>query len=151
MTQTSRIVLEDCKEALIGFKDGVQGSEWRRIWVTSVVLLRTVGHVLNKVDALSDPKLKTITDNEWSNLQHSKPEPKIFWEFINKERNNILKEYEINAGQGVTINLGTKQTIYHYKINSGYYQGREQKEVLNEAIDWWDQYLTNIETLLLRD
>ena len=161
MTKASREVLKDCKGALKDFKDGVQGNEWRRRWITSIVLLRTVGHVLSKVDALHNPLLSNIIDTEWKKLQDNKPEPRIFWEFIDKERNNILKEYQINAGQGITIRPGTlylnlstgKQTcekslstLYHYRINSGYYKGKNQKDVLNEAIIWWDKYLTNIET-----
>ena len=161
MTKASRKVLEDCKGALEDFKYGVQGGEWRRRWITSVVLLRTVGHVLSKVDALTDPVLEKIINAEWEKLQGSKPEPRIFWEFIDQERNNILKEYQISAGQGVTIRLGTLHlnlktgeqthgeslpTLYHYTINSGYYKGKQQKDVLNEAIEWWDKYLANIET-----
>lgn len=161
MTKASRKVLEDCKGALQDFKYGVQGEVWRRRWITSVVLLRTVGHVLSKVDALSDPALKKIIDAEWAKLQDSKPEPRIFWEFIDEERNNILKEYQIRAGQGITIRPGTMHlnlttgeqthgeslpTLYHYTITSGHYKGKEQKDVLNEAIEWWDKYLENIET-----
>jgi len=117
--------------------------------------------VLRKVDALTDPALEKIINEEWSKLQNSKPEPRIFWEFIDEERNNILKEYQISAGQGVTIRPGTTHinlktgeqkseqslpTLYHYTINSGYYKGKEQKDVLSEAIEWWEEYLKNIET-----
>jgi len=41
MTQAARKVLEDCKGALADFHYGIQGGEWRRRWITSVVLLRT--------------------------------------------------------------------------------------------------------------
>ncbi len=161
MTKASRKVLEDCKGALEDFKDGVQGGEWRRRWIISVVLLRTVGYVLEKVDASTDPVLKKINDAEWAKLKGSYPEPRIFWEFIEKERNIIIHEYQISAGQGVTIRPGTLHlnlktgeqshgeslpTLYHYTINSGYYKGKQQKDVLNEAIEWWDKYLANIET-----
>ena len=37
--------------------------------------------------------------------QASKPEPTIFWEFIDKERNLILKESDIRAGQSVAISV----------------------------------------------
>jgi len=90
-----------------------------------------MGHVLDKVDEESqDLELKTIIKSEWSGLQLTKPEPEIFWKFIDKERKLILKEYLIRAGQGVTINLGLGKEDgsfcqYHYKINSGYYEERE--------------------------
>lgn len=52
-----------------------------------------MGHVLDKVDEESqDLELKTIIKSEWSGLQLTKPEPEIFWKFIDKERKLILKE-----------------------------------------------------------
>jgi hypothetical protein len=41
--------------------------------------------------------------------------------------------------------LGCDSNLYHYVINEGPYQGRDQRDVLREAIDWWDAYLTEIE------
>ena len=117
-------------------------------------------HVLSKVDATADPELEKIIASEWKKLQLSRPEPRIFWELIDQIRNSILKEYQISAGQGVTIRPGTTHlnlktgeqthgeslpTLYHYTINSGYYKGREQKDILLEAIQWCDSYLKNIE------
>ncbi len=79
-----------------------------------------------------------------------------FWEFIDEERNTIVKQYQMRAGQGVTVRLGgieiNLQTgeekidppvppIYHYTINSGPYAGRDQRELLLEAIEWWENQL----------
>jgi hypothetical protein len=50
MTAAARLVLDDCRGALADLKEGVQGAEWRRRWIVTVVLLRAVGHVLEKVD-----------------------------------------------------------------------------------------------------
>jgi hypothetical protein len=38
----------------------------------------------------------------------------------------------------------------HSKIIDGPFEGRSEKEVALEAVEWWDAYLTNIETLLAR-
>jgi len=151
MTRKARIVLEDCQGALADFRDGLQGSEWRRHWVLCVTLLRAVGHVLDKVDGQSDPQFRKIIDDEYGKLKNSRPDPSIFWEFIHLERNSLLKLYETSAGQGVTIKLGTPggseppETDYHYVINAGPFKGRDQREVLQEAINWWDNYLNNID------
>lgn len=141
-------------------KYGIQGGEWRRRWITALALLRAVGHVLDKIDAKTNPSLRKIIKKKWSDISNNKSESAIFWQFINKERNNILKEYKFHAGQGVTVTIPTTYidsktgeqtpgesvpTIYHYTINSGPYKGKEQKEVLNEAIEWWDKHLTDIE------
>jgi hypothetical protein len=160
MTAAARIVLADCEEALAEIADGVQGGAWRRRWITTVVLLRVVGHVLDKVDSMRSAAHKRAIADGWTSLQRSKPEPAIFWGFIDEERNSILKEYRLSAGQGVTVrpggvsvNLRTGEQhaseglppIYHYVINDGQFKGRDQRDVLREAIEWWRSYLDAID------
>src|ERR1035437_960735 len=106
MTSHARDVLEDCKVAAGELRDGIAGREWRIRWVTAVALLRSVGHVLRNVDAPTDPILESVITEAWSKLSHTKPEPAIFWRFIEDERNNILKEYRISAGLGITVRPG---------------------------------------------
>ena len=166
MTNKAREVLDDCRKAVSEIKDGVMGRKWRIRWASSVVLLRAVGHVLKKVDAARDPTLGQVIHQEWMRLNASKPEPLIFWKFIEEERNNILKEYKIVAGQGVTIRPGSMHlnltagnrtsesnlpTLYHYTINSGPFAGRDQREVLHEAIEWWQKFLDRIDTEYMED
>jgi hypothetical protein len=146
MNLRARTVLEDCRGALEDLHEGVQGNEWRRRWVAAVALLRAVGHVLRYVDAEKDPKLAEAINREWKALSSSKPEPKIFWEFIEQERNNIIKRYEIHAGQGVTVNVAAGTAVYHYPITTGAFLGRDQREIVRMAIEWWENYLNKIET-----
>jgi hypothetical protein len=147
MPLQARLVLEDCRGALADLRDGVQGDEWRRRWVAALVLLRAVGHVLRNVDAGSDEKVGAVIQEKWLALNRSKPEPQIFWHFIEEERNLILKEYAIRAGQGVTIHLGgpVVEATYSYPIREGAFGGRDQREVIRTAIEWWDSYLKEIE------
>lgn len=160
MTTAARDALEDCWGALEELADGIQGRVWRRRWVTAVVLLRAVGHVLDKVDARRDDAYRRAIDLWWAKMKSSKPDPVIFWAFIDEERNFIVKEYRTRAGQGVAvrlsgveINLRTgEQKIdpplsrtYHYTINSGPFAGREQRELIAEAISWWETQLNNID------
>ncbi len=160
MTRKAREVLEDCKVAVAQLRDGVSGREWRIAWVTAVALLRAVGHVLRNVDAEASPTHAQVIDSAWEQLNRSKPDPIIFWDFIEAERNNILKEYRLSAGQGVTIRVGVahidlrtgeqwgepgEPPLYHYEMNSGPFKGTDQRVVLNQAIQWWDQYLGHIE------
>jgi hypothetical protein len=37
--------------------------------------------------------------------------PQILWGFIDEERNSILKEYTLSAGQGVTVRPAACQSI----------------------------------------
>jgi hypothetical protein len=160
VTTAAREALEDCRGALEELADGMQGRTWRRRWVTAVVLLRAVGHVLDKVDGQQNDAHRQAIDSWWANLKASRPDPAIFWLFIDEERNLIVKEYRTRAGQGVTvqisgieINLRTGEqkvdpplpAIYHYKINSGPFAGREQRELIAEAISWWEAQLSNID------
>jgi hypothetical protein len=116
--------------------------------------------VLDNVDGERDLKLRHAIDDWWKNLKSTKPEPLIFWALIDEERNAILKEYQTRAGQGVTIQLsgieinlrtGEQKSdppnppTYHYTINTGPFGGREQRELLGEAIAWWEAQLNAIE------
>jgi hypothetical protein len=99
-------------------------------------------------------------DKWWSGLKASKPAPSIFWNLIEEERNTILKQYQTAAGQGVTVQLSgievnlrtgeqkvdpPKPPIYRYTFNSGPYKDRDQREVLSEAIAWWEQQLDSVD------
>jgi hypothetical protein len=160
MTSHAREVFEDCKIAASELRDGVAGQEWRIRWVTTVALLRAVGHVLRNVDAHTDALLESIVTEEWNKLSATKPEPAIFWQFIEDERNNILKEYRLSAGLDITVRPGTGHlnlntgeqwgepglpTLYDYRMKSGPYTGIDQREVLRQALSWWDSYLGKIE------
>jgi hypothetical protein len=146
MTVAAREVLEDCRAAAAEIGNCVQGRAWRCRWVAAVVLLRTVGYVLATVDSKRNSKLKQAIDSAWARTQASKPEPSMFWQFIDEERNNIIHEYEVGAGQGATVYPGTQARVeHHYVINTGIFAGRDQREVLGEAIAWWAQYLDAID------
>lgn len=160
MTSAARNVLEDCRGALLDFADGIQGGTWRRRWVSCVVLLRTVGYVLDKVDADRSPKHRSVIDSWWRGLKGTKPDPAIFWGFIDEERNLIIKEYRTRAGQGVTVPGAVMEidaktmeqkieprrpVVYHYTMNSGPFSGRDQRELIAEAIAWWERQLDAID------
>lgn len=160
MTLAARETLEDCQGALSDLTDGIQGRDWRRKWILAVVLLRVVGHVLDKVDGARSSAYRAAIDTWWARLNASKPEPTIFWQLIDEERNRILKEYQTVASQGVTVQLNgfdtNQQTweqkvdslgssIYHYTFNSGPYKGCDQRAVLTTAIEWWHQQLDSID------
>jgi hypothetical protein len=146
VTRMAREVLEDCRGAVEEIAGGVQGRAWRRRWVAAVVLLRTVGYVLATIDVNISTKYKSAIDAAWSQLGQSKPQPAIFWEFIEAERNNIIHEYEVGAGQGATVHLGqNKATEHHYLMNTGPFAGSDQRDVLRQAIAWWEAYLDSID------
>jgi len=156
----ARTVLEDCKQAAAMFTPGLQGSQWRIAYMANVALLRAVYHVLKSRDAAVDPALRKKIETWDSNLLASKPAPTIYWEFIVSERNLLLKEYQSLAGQGVAVpgvrievNLRTREERVTclgeidrlYTMNGGVFAGRDQRQLIAEAIAWWETQLDSLE------
>lgn len=160
MISAARGVLDDCRLARLELLDGVQGHIWRRRWIVNVVLLRAVGHVLDNIDGTHSLRQRQVIDEWWKDLKLRQPKPEIFWHFIDKERNSILKEYQTNAGQSTFVLLpgleasmsavtgrvdSPKSTVYRYHMNGGYFHGRDHRELIDEAIEWWAGELDKIE------
>jgi hypothetical protein len=162
MTTQARVVLSDCQGALDSLAHCEHGAEWRRRWVTVVTLQRAVGHVLDKVDGTSSPRMASVIKTRWSLLNKTKPEPHIFWNFIEEERNNVLKEYlfagrhasgfnvksvSLSVGDGkiVTSTAEESDEIHMHVFNEGPFAGRHQIDVAAEAIAWWKAYLDEID------
>jgi hypothetical protein len=71
--------------------------EWRTSWVAGLALLRTIGHVLGKVDSLTSSKHAEAIKTAWERWKKDREENWILWDFIERERNNILKTYEFGV------------------------------------------------------
>jgi hypothetical protein len=173
MTTTARRVLEDAKVAILAHSDHLTGPSFRASWFSIVGLLRSVGHVLAKVDAEADPALARLVAQAWTRIQSTKPEPKIFWGFIESERNRFLKNYEHGitrlkvfhtteggqalvldiANSGKLVQMGTLRSAPPHVpdrgilsvLSDGPFAGRPEREVALEAVAWWDAYLREIE------
>ena len=141
----ARVVLSDCRDAHAELVDGLQGSEWRRRWTTVVVLLRTVLHVLDKVDAPRSEGVRAAVDARWERLKSSKPQPEILWGFIDADRNLILKEYEHRAGQSARVFVGEGRAETTYHMNTGPFAGQDPREVAADAMKWLEHLLDDVE------
>lgn len=107
------------------------------------MLLRTVGHVLEKVDGARSPQLRAAIDREWERVKARRAENLIFHAFIEEERNSIAKEYEIGARivQPVEV-VGTPA------FDAPVFLGDRivpQRTVIKEVINWWERLLTEVE------
>ena len=154
MTTAARRVLCDCQLAARELAPLDDPDAWRRRWITALVLLRAVGHVLHKVDGETSHEYRAAIDAWWKTLQSAKQETPIFWSFIEAERNSILKEYRSTGVQvvrtTVRFHLASGQrddppTTYVASIEGGPYDGRSQGEVVLEAITWWREQLRSID------
>lgn len=141
----ARVVLEDCRWALAELRADPPGRAWRIRWFGALAMLRAVGHVLERIDKKSSPEMKEAISDWWNNLKSTKPYPAVFWEFIDRERDAILKEYKYRAAQNTTVHLGTGSITYTYDIHDGPFDGQDPRDVVQQAIEWWEQQLAGIE------
>jgi hypothetical protein len=167
-THASRTVLEDCRTAAAELTDGLTGSAWRWRWVAITALLRAVGHVLQNEGESKDasPALTAAIQARWPEMKRAP----MFRDFIERSRNDALKEYVLHAGQGVTVFVQAvpggwavsapgdavaptepppspppRSPEYCYPMTRGPFAGRDQREVIAEAIRWWERQLDAID------
>ena len=93
------------------------------------------------------------------------PEPKIYWSFIESERNRFLKNYKhgisrsitvpaVTEGYLVTVDCGNSRggefasgSKLESFISDGHYAGCYEKDVAWQAYDWWAAYLDEVDKL----
>ena len=146
MTKAARLVLNDCREARSELVDDLSGSLWRRRYIACVALLRAVGHVLHNVDAEASDSHGSAIENWWQYQKRTKPEPAIFWSFVEDERNRFLKTYGPIAAQNMTVFPGgdrESETIFVMK--QGPFKGVDPRTLIMDAIEWWEKELDAID------
>lgn len=164
MTYAAREVLADCRVALQLLEEETDLQRWRVHWAAAVALTRAVGHVLDKVDG-EDACVRTVANAAFNRWKTSGAEDEIFREFIDRERNNILKKYRFalhpleEVQVAVTLTLQDPATgelsqtaevlpigdnIYR-PVLDGYRAGDDARDVLGDALDWWNRQLDAID------
>lgn len=164
MTYNARKVLGDCQIALSLLEEEADVHRWRIHWAGAVALIRAVGHVLDKVDG-RDMHIKGAASAAFSRWKSADPKHHIFREFIERERNNLLKEYHSDvhplAEVGLVLELASQpagdgevekscqiaeigENLFKPFLD-GPWEGEDARDVLAEAIAWWDSELLVIE------
>jgi hypothetical protein len=167
MTARARKVLDDCRVALQLLEEETDLQRWRIHWVAALALVRAVGHVLEKVDG-ADAAISGIANAAYKRWKSTAPEHEIFRQFIERERNIMLKEYEFNTHplEEVRVLVQTQvqrvsdgrpgelsgvfpigDNIYRPLLD-GFREGDDARDVLSDAIDWWESELSGIERAL---
>ena len=113
-------------------------SEWRLYWVAGIALLRTIGHVLAKTDAMTSPRHSAEIDRLWEGWKSDRAPSSIFWDFIEKERNNLLKTYTFGA------RLACDDNGYHVEFEDG----QDAFQLFRQAVYWWRHQLVALEDAL---
>jgi hypothetical protein len=161
----AREVFKDCQHAAdqLGKAIDEQRLDDAKIfWFASLAMLRSIGHVLHKVDAKTYGT--AFADQLKTRYEQWKQEP-VFADFIERERNIILKEYDSslevqstteddyllleNGGRllledGGSIIIGTTTITTLIKAR-GVFAGSSPLTVLSDALAWWDQELSHFE------
>ena len=162
MPVAARRALSDCEAALEMLEDERDEQRWRVLWIGAMALLRAVGHVLLKVDG-EIPRQRAVINAAYRRWKdNGRPEHSVFRHFIEKERNNILKEYRLNvvdSGEvGVAVVAGdpdagcvTDKTPFGLDENlfrpvtGSFGAGEDARDVYREAVEWWDTELSSLE------
>ena len=113
--------------------------KWRTRWIAGVACLRTIGHVLDKIDAKRSLMHRTLIEEAWKSWKKEPDDHRVFFNFIEKERNNILKEFS----------FGTEFQEYDEEPDPRCLEAYEDAaELFREAVYWWRAQLTEIENRL---
>ena len=159
-TKASRLVLADCEIALRDFVEGANKDVQRSRWLALITLLRTVLDVLHEVDGPSGTRaFRDRIHREKGALFLGHPEPRIFHEFIEYERNGTVHQYRIRARVNVRIKFGglpwssvlvtprggSARERHDFVMRDGPYAGQDVLKLCGEAIDFWRGYLDRID------
>ncbi len=164
MTAAARRVLGDCKAVLNMLEDEKDEQCWRVLWAGAMALVRAVGHVLRKVDG-ENSDVRPLVEAAWTRWKADRSANAIFWEFIEAERNNILKQYRFSALDSSVVGLGVveihrgpesdhgvayetpfalEENLFR-PIEEGFGMGEDARIIYQEALDWWETELARIE------
>ena len=159
MTDAARLVLADAKHVRERLENETDGREWRLAWALAVVLLRTVGDVLDKVDGVADRRVKSASAELYRSWKVGK-ENAIFRDFIKVERDCIVHEYltSMTEGQIPVAVIGPDEEEspiwlddeMYRPLGAGRYVGEDGRDVIDEAISWWERQLEEIENRALK-
>ncbi|MBN9244289.1 MAG: hypothetical protein J0I98_16000 [Mesorhizobium sp.] len=169
MTYFARTVLGDCRIALEMLDLEADNDRWRVHWAGAVALIRAVGHVLDKVDG-QQSSVKAAARAAFARWKSDDPEHVIFREFIEAERNNILKRYEskvhplsdvpvaiiltlVDPKTGENKQVGMDELLdenIFKPMVEGYGEGNDARDIYREAIAWWERELDAIDSVVGR-
>jgi hypothetical protein len=113
------------------------------------------------VDGDTDQKHRDCIERAWGELSADRKSHSIFWEFVEAERNNLLKQYKFGV-QAEPLCLTTEtgdflvndetgahlQDWDYFKLSLTGLEGREGRDAISDAIEWWKQQLDAIEAEL---
>lgn len=132
-----------------------QAAEWRVNYFAAITLLRSVGHVLHKVDSKDWPAASGAIRSAFIRWNEGSGEDAIFPHFIESERNFLVKEYRRGCEPEDAIDCpvlavdGQKRDditiIPIVFFEGGPFDGEAVESLIARAIEWWILELEAIE------
>jgi len=112
---------------------------WQVKWIAGMSMLRSIGYVLKKVDSKISEDRQAVISELWQDWTSQRETNAIFWDFIDLERHNILKEFA----------LGFTHEPYlepdEYEVEDIVYDKIAQ---YREAVYWWRFQLRSAEDMI---
>ncbi|SFV28065.1 hypothetical protein [Hyphomicrobium facile] len=124
--------------------------EWKIIWIGTCTILRTAIDLFRADQQSCLPKqIRDEIAAEWNLIRVQQNEHAIFWDFLRKERDNILHQYEWGAYEAwmkpdgtfrapnlslLTLDEDGARPILLMK--GGPFEGRNSLDLLKEGADW---------------
>ncbi len=153
-------LLEDAKIAHAMLEVEEDEQRLRVLWIACITILRSVGHVLAKVDSKENAALDSAIDAWWKNLKENKTSSnRIFYDFIDCERNFTIKEYRVCYDEDAPLSFGFEDSDGTFTFFSeagcknlflpvieGPYQGEDFRELVLKSITWWESQISEIES-----
>jgi hypothetical protein len=139
--------------------------DWIVKWAATLTFIRTVGEALKNVDAQKYPAIGKARQR-WKQSRDPDGLP-IYNSFIKGDSNRLLHQANVDAGQSAMVFIqgvsatgraGGEDTapnraevhppppLFTYHMNGGPFDGRDPRDIFQEAVDWWQQQIEDIET-----
>lgn len=151
VTTVARKALGDCKIIHQMMETETDANRLRALWIGGLALLRTVGHVLQKVDG-KDEQIAVSLARIWPQRRKDS----IFRDFIENSRNRAIKEYEFDIYDLSTVLVVTENergsqvpSLFNdcefMPLLDGFGAGNDARDVYDAAIRWWNDVLGEVE------
>jgi hypothetical protein len=119
----------------------------RIAWITAMTLLRSVGHVLAKVDERRSVWLKDAIAVKHRAIKQDPFNNLVFHEFIERERNVVVKEYKASIFDFVENESGSSDIVVtNIQIGTEVFA---PEKAIGVGIRYWEKYLDEVEEMAL--
>lgn len=147
-------VLDDSELALNLLEEEADPQRFRLYWLAAVSALRSVGHVLQKVDTSTSGAHRCAIDSAYIRWKQDKQTHRIFWLFIQDERNSVLKNADASVypiSQVLSHDAFSESEVdfdIYAPMLRGPWEGEDCRDVIREAISWWRSELSLVKAAI---